>query len=255
MKITSVLVPLGLLGAAPVAAQPILPPVDSPQPTRTLPEDPEDPPGLGAGEAPQPEPPPPEPVVMAPAQTPAPTATQEPPSVRPTAFAIALGLGYVIPSDLAQPNVTSARLRLPSGLTFEPRVTLGHESQVEDDGSLSVESATNAVELGVMVRFPLRSHGRADLSLVGGGSLSLTTINPDGDDNNTQINALGVSWGVALDYWVTQHWNVSFTAMNPVLITSKTTREQGPGLEEASSRTTFGAIFDPTLAVMLHLYL
>ena len=242
MKPLFALVPLGLLAASPALAQPTLPPEDSPN---SMLDDPEEPPPAVTD-----EPTPTAVVVAAPAQT-----APEPAAQRPTAFAIGLGLGYAIPSDLSTPNTTSARLRLPSGLTFEPQITLGHESQTQDNGVDTTELSINSVELGLLVRLPIRSNGKVDLSLVGGAGVSLTTINPDGDDNNRKINSFGVSWGIALDYWLTQHWNLSFTASNPILLTRKTTDEQGPGVEISDSTTSFGTVFDPTLAVMIHLYL
>jgi len=118
-----------------------------------------------------------------------------------------------------------------------------------------METATNSVELALLARYPIREHGKVDLSLLGGAGVSLTTLNPDGDDNNRKINSFGISWGIALDYWVTQHWNLSFNAMNPILVTTSVNQEQGPGVESSDSTTSFGAVFDPTLAVMVHLYL
>ncbi len=247
MKPLFVLVPLGLLAASPALAQPTLPPADRPN---SLPGDPDEPQPVAVTTTPSDPPPQPQPVVVAPAQT-----QPEPAAQRPTAFAIALGLGYVIPSDLSTPNTTSARLRLASGLTFEPQVTLGTESQKQNNDIVETELSINSVALALIVRYPLRSHGKVDLSLIGGAAVSLTTVNPEGDDNNRKINSFGLSWGVALDYWVTNHWNVSFTASNPILLTRSITEDQGPGVEVSDSLTSFGAIFDPTLAVMLHLYL
>lgn len=255
MKSIYALIPVGLLAATPALAQPSLPPVAAPN---TLPGDPDDaPPTVLPDGAIDQVPTEPEPMtVAAPATTTqAPAAATDPVSLRPTALAIGLGLGYVIPSDLSTPSITSARVRLATGLTFEPQLVLGHETTNQDDGVTAFEVASNSLEFGLAVRYPLRSHHRVDLSLVGGGAVSVTTVDPDGDDNNTQLNAFALSWGVGLDYWVNQHWGVSFTATNPILLTQSTTRQEAPGVESSTSRTTIAAIFDPTLAIMLHLYL
>src|SRR5512147_1487785 len=95
MKIIHALVPVGLLAAAagPALAQPTLPPVDSPN---TLPGDPEEPPPVVTEQPPV--------VTATSTETTPTTATTaaepaaEPADPRPTEFAIALGLGYVIPS-------------------------------------------------------------------------------------------------------------------------------------------------------------
>lgn len=248
MKIIRVLVPAVLLAAGSAAAQPTFPTPDSPN---TLPGDPEEPQPVATTTA-EPDPQPVAQTTAAPAYVP---MQSEPAAQRPTEFAIGLGVGYVFPSDLSAPNTTSARFRLASGLVFEPRVTLGHESATNDDGIDEQTTSTNAVDVAVAVRYPLRSHGKVDFSLVGAAGVGLTTINPDGDDNNRKINSFGVSWGIALDYWINPHWDLSFTAGNPLFQTTVSTQEQGPGTETSDSRTSFGAIFDPTLAVMLHLYL
>ena len=55
-----------------------------------------------------------------------PAAEMQPPEPkRPQAFAVGIGIGYDFPTDLQQPNITSVRFRLPSGLTLEPRVVFG----------------------------------------------------------------------------------------------------------------------------------
>src|ERR1041385_1864344 len=57
---------------------------------------------------------------------------------RPDAFAIGIGFGYVFPTSLETPNITGVRFRLPTGLTFEPRVIFGTSSTTSDDGTVSV---------------------------------------------------------------------------------------------------------------------
>ena len=161
----------------------------------------------------------------------------------------------MIPADLATPNRVSARFRMSSGLTFEPTLVLAVESDKSDDGIDSFTSSTSDLELGVLVRYPLRSRGRVDLSLIGSAGIAIVSTDPDGDDNDRTTSGVTVGWGLALDYWLTSHWDISLTAGNPVFTTISETRELGAGMTTEQSSTTFGAIFDPTLAVMLHLYL
>jgi hypothetical protein len=250
MRSTYAIMTLGLLTAAPALAQPTLPPT---APPGTLPDDPEEPPPAVVA-------PTAEPVavttttttVSSPSMTSAPA---QPAPQRPDAFAIALGLGYVIPGDLSTPNTTSARIRLVSGLTFEPQIVLGNETRTTDDGTTSIELSSNEISIQLGVRYPLIKHNKVDFSLLGSAGVNVVTIDPDGDDNDRQATTFSLGWGIGLDYWVNHHWNVSFSATNPIVQTSSIEIDQGPGTTSEDSSVLFGAIFDPTLAVMLHLYL
>ncbi len=178
------------------------------------------------------------------------------PSRRPTGRTLGLGAGYAIPADLSTPNLLSARFRLASGLTFEPGVVLNQVSQTEDDGGLETTDRTSEVELGTAVRYPLRSRGRVDFSLIGAASLSRLEVDPAGSDNSQVTTRLSVSWGLGLDYWLAPHWGLSMTATNPLVTTSSVSLASGPGVPEStSSSTAIGAIFKPRLAIMVHLYL
>ena len=101
------------------SAQPGPPPQPPPPPDTTITSDPG---------PPEPTPPPPEPVVHHSQPAPVtPTQTQtEPVGDRPEGFAIALGLGYALPTSLQTPNITSARIRLASGFEIEPAVRIAN---------------------------------------------------------------------------------------------------------------------------------
>src|SRR5262245_23032855 len=45
---------------------------------------------------------------------------------RPEGLSFALGVGYAIPTSLQTPNITTARLRLGSGFTFEPALIISN---------------------------------------------------------------------------------------------------------------------------------
>lgn len=231
--------------------------------TSGLPEDLEDPVPPPAGDPQPPPPPPPPPPAPEDLEDPVPPpgaiarpAPAPTPSRRPTGRTLGLGAGYSIPADLSTPNLLSARFRLASGLTFEPGVVLNQVSQTSDDGGLETTDRTSEFELGTAVRYPLRSRGRVDFSLIGAASLSRFEIDPAGSDNSQTVTRLAVSWGIGLDYWLAPHWGLSMTATNPLVTTSNTTFEAGPGAPESTdSSTAIGAIFKPRLAVMVHLYL
>ena len=168
----------------------------------------------------QPPPPPPAP---APSPRPAPTP------LRPTAYSVGLGLGYNIPAELNAPTVSSARFRLASGLTFEPGLSLSSQTTSRDDGSSTVDDAVTDVELVMGVRAPFRSHGRVDFSLLGQVGFGLITENPDGSHNDQTTSVLSLSYGIGLDYWINQHWNLSFSTANPLLTRASLTSQNGPG--------------------------
>ena len=61
-----------------------------------------------------------EPVAAPPPPPPMNAPAEEADTGRPTELSIAIGVGYAFPTSLQTPNITSVRLRLPSGLTLEP---------------------------------------------------------------------------------------------------------------------------------------
>jgi len=208
-----------------------------------------------AGPLPQPASPPPAPAPSEQpiAATPAPTAAVaagEP--GRPTELAVGIGVGYSFPTSLQTPNTTSVRLRLPSGLTFEPQVVVAATATDLDSGGTNRQSE---ITLGTVVRYPLRSHNKVDLELIGNTLISARVFDPTGDHNNRTTTTLGLGYGVALAYWLTPHWSLSITASNPLLSFVRTRQDTGPGTSNVDNATTIGLVFEPQVAAMLHLYL
>ena len=217
---------------------------------------------------PEPEPgaPPPEPVVPPPEPPQPPRPPAPPPSTapdapvaattgRPEGMAIGIGLGYVLPTSVETPNTTSVRLRLPSGLTFEPQVTLGNTRVSRDAAGVDEKDTSTELTLSTAVRIPLVRHGKVELELLGSVGLTSRTDNPDGADNSTKSTAIGLGWGVGITYWYSRFWCLSFSAGNPLVSFAKTSREQpAPLAENSTTTTTIGAIFDPTVAIMIHLF-
>lgn len=211
--------------------------------------------GVAAAQPGSPPPAPREPPA-APAADPAPpvTATRrdEPraDSGRPTELAFGIGLGYALPTSLQTPNTTSVRVRLASGLTFEPQLAVATST----DDTATTSTQQTELTLGSLVRYPLRIHSKVDLEAVGNASVSNRVFDPSGDSNNRTITTLGLGYGVAIGYWFTAHWNLSLTASNPLLAFSRTRQETGAGVEMTTKTTTIGLVFDPQVALMIHLY-
>jgi hypothetical protein len=204
-------------------------------------------------------PPPPEPVV-APQPPQPPVVVQapvvaEPSGARPQGTALGIGAGYTLPTSIQTPNTTSARLRLGSGLTFEPRVVLSNTTTTQETDVSETSTSTRNLSVGTLVRYPLVERGKFDLLLLGALAVGTETTDPDGADNNTTNTSLTVGWGAAVDWWITQHWNVSFSATNALFGLTKTSNEMPAPVGDSSSTTTgVGAIWNPTISVMIHLY-
>ena len=211
--------------------------------------------GLAAAQPPpgQPAPggPPPPPMAE---PAPPPHAAPEPADTgRPTDLAIAIGLGYSFPTSLQTPNTTSVRLRLPSGLTFEPVLVLATSSS-DVDTVMTVTNKQSELTLGSLVHVPLRAHRNVDLELLGNAQVSTSTVDPNGDNNNRTITTFSLGYGVGVAYWISPHWNLSLAATNPLVSYVRTRQETGPTTATVNKTTTLGLVFDPQVALMIHLY-
>jgi hypothetical protein len=218
--------------AAPASAQPADPagddPVVDPEPA------PEPPP-------PPPPPPPPEPEPMDPEPEPAFADDGNGAADRPADFSVGFGVGWDFPANLQIPDTTSVRFRFPSGLIIEPSLELSQLSQ--EIGLADVDTTTIAA--AAAIRYPLLQSRRMDLVGIGGAALDVTTVDPDGgaSDTTTQI---ALFYGIGVDLWIRGHWTVSFQTLNPVIAITR-----GDSIDGS---TLIGAIFDPDVLVMLHLF-
>jgi len=227
--------------------------------------------GTAAAQTPDPQPPPnpnptpdpaPTPAPPPPAPTPTPGSfveTKPPPMAepidddRPAGFSVGIGFGYTLPNSLETPNVTSARFRLASGLTFEPVVRF-QQSSVEVDVGTSTKNKETAIELGALARYPLKQRGRVDLVLLGGAFLENIATSPDAMDMDTSTTRLEARYGVAVEFWISQHWQLSMSALNGIFRMERVSQQMGAGTETVTTATTLGAIYDPAVSAMVHLY-
>jgi hypothetical protein len=225
-------VALAVTTAGVAAAQPGPPPAPTPV----------GPPAAPAADNPPPPPPPP---VM--------SAHRDEPRAdpgRPAELAFGIGVGYALPTSLQTPNTTSVRIRLPSGLTFEPQLVFATTS----DDAATTSTQQTELTLGSLVRYPLRVHNKVDLELVGNALVSNRVVDPSGNNNNRTVTTLALGYGVAIAYWFTPHWNLSITASNPLLAFSRTRQDTGVDLMTTTKTTTLGLVFDPQITLMVHLY-
>ena len=236
---------LAALLAAPGAALAQLPPGDDPPPP-AAPTDPAPPPA-------------PDPVPVAPRPPPRPPAPPDAAAAggdaghRPSAFSVGIGLGYRLPTSLQTPNVTSVRLRLAGGLTFEPRLVLASSTKDVDTGP-SMKDSASEIGVGALVRFPLIRRGRADLELLGALDVARQSTAPDEPDMDLSITTISASYGVSVASWISRHWQVSLSAQNAIVTNTRRDEEMGPSTSTVTTSTTIGLIFNPTVSLMVHLY-
>jgi hypothetical protein len=217
------------------------PPVETPPPPPPIEQPPQ-----------PPQPPHPQPRVE---QPPPPVVAEPPPLVRPAGFSLGIGVGYRFPTSLQTPNITSVRFRLAGGITVEPSVVFATTSHSEDTGTAQTSRASEA-GVGVLGRFPLISHRRTDLELLGGVAFDYLGQDPDdqNSDDVTTNTTVTVSYGLAVGLWLTPHVQASLSATNGLVSFAKKREEMGAGSVRVTNDTTFGLIFDPTVAFMIHLF-
>jgi hypothetical protein len=247
MRLTTVVAALGWLGGI-AAAQPTEPGPGTTDVSPTPPPQPEPPP---VAPTPPPPQPPPREIVMEPAHGDA---------FHPTDVAFAIGIGYARPAggsfDLQKPNVASVRLRLLSGITFEPIVAIANTSKDMSAATADQTESITELDLGTLVRFPVIRHGRYDFEVLGSLGFDVVKDNPTGDYNTITATTFDLGWGVGIGYWFSPHWQLSASATNPLLTYSSIKTENGPNDADSTknSTTTFAVEFDPEVLVMLHIY-
>jgi hypothetical protein len=247
MRCTSLVLVLtaGLGGIA--AAQPG-PPPQPPADTTTTTADPA---------PPDPTPPPPAPEPQPQARV-MPVVQEEPvQSDRPNGFAIGLGLGYGLPTSLETPNRTSARVRLGSGLTFEPLLSIANRTDSEETEPATMDTEDKSTEFGlaVLVRIPVITHNHVDLEALASAGFTNSKVNPEGDFNSTTTTTFGIGWGVGVGYWLSRHWQLSMSVTNPLVQYSKSKQQGGmAGVSQTEASTQLGLIFVPQVTAMIHLY-
>ena len=197
-------------------------------------------------------PPPTTTVVTAPAPQPQPTAESAGP--RPDGMAIGLGVGYVLPTSLETPNITSLRFRLAGGLTLEPALIVSNETETAEAGGVEATNKDTIFSVAVLGRLPLISRGKADFEGLASVGFRNEKNNPEGDFNTVTSNTFGIGWGVAVSYWFSPHFQLSTNITNDLIAYTSTKTQAGPGMTSKDSRTEIGLIFRPAVFFMLHLY-
>jgi|HubBroStandDraft_6_1064221.scaffolds.fasta_scaffold429481_2 hypothetical protein len=233
----------GVAGAQPQPDQPMPPPPDTGQPPPPL--------------APQPPPP-----VAHPTPPPPPeheVSIHELDGDRPSDLAFAIGIGYERPAggsfDLQTPNIASVRLRLISGLTFEPTITISNSSIDTDPGTgMTTTETISEFGIGTLVRYPIIRHHHVDFEILGDIGLDVTKDNPANADSTKTTSELDIGWGIGIGYWLSHHWQLSASATNPLIAFTKTSQQISATETMSTSTTNIGITFEPTITFMIHLY-
>jgi hypothetical protein len=181
--------------------------------------------------------PPPPPPMVAPAES----ATG-----RPEGLSVGIGAGYAFPTMLDMINNYSVRIRLPTGLTLEPRVIVQNIST--NDGMMSQSSQVFTV--GTTVRIPVVTRGKFDFEILGDATInSVSTPIPPSD--SSRLTTVNLNWGLAVAWWVTPHFEVSAEGRNPLV---SYTRNSASNSDTVTSDTTIGLVYAPQVGAMLHVY-
>jgi hypothetical protein len=188
-------------------------------------------------------------------EPPPPVVEPAPESLRASGFSLGIGVGYRLPTSLQTPNITSVRVRLARGLTFEPTVVFDSSTHSTDTGTAQ-STVTSEAGAALVARFPLVARKRTELQLL--ARIGVDYLGEDPDDQNsddvTTTTTINAGYGVAVGYWITPHIEVSVNATNGLISFAKKRQEMGLGSVLVTTDTTFGLIFDPTVAFMIHLY-
>lgn len=210
----------------------------------------------------EPTPAPVEPVAPAPEPSEPATPPPDPPAAsveatgspnRPEGMSVGIGVGYSVPAQILEPNLGSVRFRFPSGLTVEPTIVLATSRSTVEVGPAETETEASEATFATNLRLPVAGRGKIDLVLIGGAGLSYEKQSPDGPDNDTTTATFALAWGLGLDYWPKQSWCLSASATNPLFTFTRTRQEMTPQ-DQKTTTLAFGAIFDPGIFVMLHMF-
>jgi len=174
-------------------------------------------------------------------------------AARPFGFTMGIGAGWDLPTALDDINTTSVRFRLGNGLTFEPRVELSSTTNSTEIGPSDTDTKISGLALVTTARMPIMSRGPVDFVALGGIGYERTSVNPEGADNTSTDSVLELVWGLSVEYWFGPRWNLSFTATNP-FVSRVSSVDEGPIDDTTTTSTSFGAVFDPNVVVMIHLF-
>jgi hypothetical protein len=176
-------------------------------------------------------------------------------ATRPTGLSFGLGAGYRIPTwtmNLTLPDLTSLRLRWPSGFTLEPQLALGRwRNAYEVDGTEHNDSWLSG-HGGLAVRFPVARRGATELVVAGHALLGMYRFHSgygelEGEAEGDSIWVQG-GWGLGIERWLDPRVCLGVTTSNRLIEYSRSGYGSGPPYSSLS----LALDLTPRLDVMLH---
>ncbi|HVO30308.1 MAG TPA: hypothetical protein VMV18_06215 [bacterium] len=186
-----------------------------------------------------------------------------PTNYRPEGNSFGIGAGYTLPSDLSTPNTFTARFRMASGFTIEPGIQVDAaigNSKISGGGGASQSGSSSTINLivGAALRKPIASRNRVDIVGILTPGLAITSASnkPAGGTKTTSTTVgLGTGWGLGVEYWPTNHWSLSFNALNPLLnVATGSQKDSGTGITNSATNFFVGADFNPSVQLLTHIY-
>lgn len=163
-------------------------------------------------------------------------------AARPVPFTLGVGAGTVISgSSILAPNAASVRLVMSDELQLEPLINLALSGTPDAGGDTQT---TTTLRAGGLLRYVWASNGPLDLQLLGGGLLAFISA------ENAQTLELSASYGASVVWYLNDHWSLSGDATNPVVAFTRVSPDEG----DAASTYTIGAVWNPTVTAMMHIY-
>ncbi|MFH0899845.1 MAG: hypothetical protein V2A73_04370 [Pseudomonadota bacterium] len=179
-------------------------------------------------------------------------------TTRPEPLTISIGAGWTLyeytaedksdgyqPVSILEPNTASIRILAMPKLWIEPRLAVQH-SVSSDDDKMTMLMLKGVVRYQFASRGPVELAGLVVPSIVHAGA---TYDNPSSTDRS--MTELGLGWGIGLDWFLRSNLFLSIDATNPFFSYTNWSYE---GADDSSSYS-LGLVFNPTIAVLLNLYL
>lgn len=191
-------------------------------------------------------------------------AETEHPKARPDTPSVGVGAGMSVPGSALTLDTGSVRLRLADSFTLEPAIgfekATGEATVEYDTDDSTSEYSQQDISVEANGRINVATRGSADLEGVLGVGYSSTKYeyNPDGADNDqtTSSSQMFVNVGFGVVAWGGVHWSVSADALARLFYQAKgDTEDESSDLTTESKSSSFALPLDPTVRLMVHLYL
>jgi len=165
---------------------------------------------------------------------------------RPVPFTLGIGAGTVIGgTSVLAPNVASARFVLSNEWQLEPLVNLSVAGTPSTTAAGETDTTTT-LRVGTLARYTYASNGPLDLQLLGGALLGFVAAE---GGSTFEIN---INYGASVVWYLSEHWSISGDATNPIISLNSFSPD---GDADSVTSYSIGAIWNPTISAMIHIYM